>query len=169
MLEILEKFVKNLEKLDKYYVLRQEKEHVIIGTKIEFLEHKPEITQVFSTYKPKPEIKEPKIGDTRILTKFAWFPKIVDNPIEDGKALIWLQYYNKKQQIERIKDAGKKKCANYIRGCRAQLETDYKFSKCQECPKWVKFLTSPPIVQNKIFAQKTIVLPIAKKVDFVTS
>ena len=57
MLEILEKFVKNLEKLDKYYVLRQEKEHVIIGTKIEFLEHKPEITQVFSTYKPKPEIK----------------------------------------------------------------------------------------------------------------
>lgn len=57
MLEILEKFVKNLEKLDKYYVLRQEKEHIIIGTKIEFLEHKPEITQIFRTYQPKPETK----------------------------------------------------------------------------------------------------------------
>lgn len=54
MLEILEKFVKNLEKLDEYYVLRHEKEHAIVGTKIEFLEHKPEITQVFSTYRPKP-------------------------------------------------------------------------------------------------------------------
>lgn len=57
MLEILEKFVKNLEKLDKYYVLRQEKEHIIVGIKIEFLEHKPEITQIFRTYQPKPEIK----------------------------------------------------------------------------------------------------------------
>jgi hypothetical protein len=54
MLEILEKFVKNLEKLEKYYILRHEKEHLIVGTKIEFLEHKPDITQVFSTYKPKP-------------------------------------------------------------------------------------------------------------------
>jgi hypothetical protein len=54
MLEILEKFVKNLEKLDEYYVLRYEKEHVIVGTKIEFLEHKPEIAQIFRTYQPKP-------------------------------------------------------------------------------------------------------------------
>ena len=57
MLEILEKFVKNLEKLDEYYVLRHEKEHIIVGTKIEFLEHKPEITQIFRTYQPKPEKK----------------------------------------------------------------------------------------------------------------
>lgn len=58
MLEILEKFVKNLEKLDKYYLLRQEKEQVIIGTTIEFLEHKPEINQVFRTFYPKPITKE---------------------------------------------------------------------------------------------------------------
>jgi hypothetical protein len=58
MSEILEKFVKNLGKLDEYYVLRQEKEQVIIGTKINFLEYKPEIMQVFSTYEPDPIIKE---------------------------------------------------------------------------------------------------------------
>ena len=40
MFEILEKFVKHLAKLDKYYVLRQEKEHIIIGTKIIIKEHK---------------------------------------------------------------------------------------------------------------------------------
>lgn len=34
MFEILEKIVKHLAKLDNYYVLRQEKEHIIIGTKI---------------------------------------------------------------------------------------------------------------------------------------
>lgn len=54
MSEIIVKLVKILEKLDNYYVLRQEDEHLILGTDIEFLEHKPEITQVFTTYSPKP-------------------------------------------------------------------------------------------------------------------
>lgn len=31
------------------------------------------------------------------------------------------------------KAMNKKLCANYIRGCRAQLEMDYKYSKCGEC------------------------------------
>lgn len=47
MFEILEKFVKNLTKLDNYYVLRQEKEHVIIGTKIIIKEHKEFLGNVF--------------------------------------------------------------------------------------------------------------------------
>lgn len=34
MFEILEKIVKHLAKLDNYCVLRQEKEHIILGTKI---------------------------------------------------------------------------------------------------------------------------------------
>lgn len=58
MSEILEKFVKNLGKLDEYYVLRQEKEQVIIGTKINFLEHRPEITQIFRSFQPDPITKE---------------------------------------------------------------------------------------------------------------
>ena len=28
---------------------------------------------------------------------------------------------------------GKKLCKNYIRGCKSQLHTEYKFTKCQEC------------------------------------
>lgn len=47
MFEILEKFVKHLAKLDKYYVLRQEKEHIIIGTKIIIKEHKEFLGNVF--------------------------------------------------------------------------------------------------------------------------
>lgn len=47
MFEILEKFVKHLVKLDEYYVLRQEKEHIIIGTKIIIKEHKEFLGNVF--------------------------------------------------------------------------------------------------------------------------
>jgi len=47
MFEILEKFVKHLAKLDEYYVLRQEKEHIIIGTKIIIKEHKEFLGNVF--------------------------------------------------------------------------------------------------------------------------
>lgn len=58
MSEILEKFVKNLGKLDEYYVLRQEKEQVIIGTKIKFLEHRPDMVQLFRSFSPAPITKE---------------------------------------------------------------------------------------------------------------
>lgn len=47
MFEILEKIVKNIEKLDNYYVLRQEKEHIIVGTKIIIKEHKEFLGNVF--------------------------------------------------------------------------------------------------------------------------
>ena len=47
MFEILEKFVKHLAKLDEYYVLRQKKEHIIIGTKIIIKEHKEFLGNVF--------------------------------------------------------------------------------------------------------------------------
>jgi hypothetical protein len=47
MFEIVEKIVKNIEKLDNYYVLRQEKEHIIVGTKIIIKEHKEFLGNVF--------------------------------------------------------------------------------------------------------------------------
>lgn len=47
MFEIIEKIVKNIEKLDNYYVLRQEKEHIIVGTKIIIKEHKEFLGNVF--------------------------------------------------------------------------------------------------------------------------
>lgn len=40
MLEILEKFIQKLKNLDNYWILRQEKEYIIIGTKIIILEHR---------------------------------------------------------------------------------------------------------------------------------
>lgn len=49
MFEILEKFVKKLEKLENYYVLRQEPKFIIIGTKVIIKEHK-EVHSTFSTY-----------------------------------------------------------------------------------------------------------------------
>ena len=45
--------------------------------------------------------------------------------------------YCRKHQIcifqDETKLLGKKTCFNYVRGCRNQLELDYKFSKCQVC------------------------------------
>ena len=35
--------------------------------------------------------------------------------------------------VEQTENEGKKVCKNYIRGCRSQLEIDYKYSKCNEC------------------------------------
>jgi hypothetical protein len=35
--------------------------------------------------------------------------------------------------VDETKEINKKTCFNYIRGCRTQLELDYKFSKCQNC------------------------------------
>ncbi len=40
MFKILEKFVQNLKKLDNYYLLRQEEEYIIVGTKIIIIEYK---------------------------------------------------------------------------------------------------------------------------------
>lgn len=47
MFEIFEKFVKKLEKLDNYYVLRQEQEFIIVATKIIIKEHKEFLGNVF--------------------------------------------------------------------------------------------------------------------------
>lgn len=47
MFEIIEKIVKTIKKLDNYYVLRQEKEHIIVGTKIIIKEHKEFLGNVF--------------------------------------------------------------------------------------------------------------------------
>lgn len=35
--------------------------------------------------------------------------------------------------IDETINQGKKICKNYIRGCKAQLEMNYKFSKCEDC------------------------------------
>ena len=35
--------------------------------------------------------------------------------------------------LEHTTQHHKKVCCNYIRGCRIQLDLEYKFSKCQEC------------------------------------
>lgn len=50
MFEILEKIVKHLAKLDNYYVLRQEKEHIIIGTKIIIKEHREFSGNIFQPH-----------------------------------------------------------------------------------------------------------------------
>ena len=47
MFENIEKLVKKLGKLEDYYVLRQEKDHVIVGTKIIIKEHKEFFGNVF--------------------------------------------------------------------------------------------------------------------------
>ena len=47
MFEIIDKFVKKLAKLENYCVLRQEKEHIIVGTKIIISEHKEFLGNVF--------------------------------------------------------------------------------------------------------------------------
>lgn len=41
------KFIKNLSKLSNYYILREEKDHVIVGTKIIINEHKEFLGNVF--------------------------------------------------------------------------------------------------------------------------
>jgi len=35
--------------------------------------------------------------------------------------------------VDETKELGKKVCVNYVRGCRAQLEMDYKYTRCGEC------------------------------------
>jgi len=50
MFEILEKFVKKLEKLENYYVLRHNKEAIIVGTKIIIKEHKEILGNVFQPF-----------------------------------------------------------------------------------------------------------------------
>ncbi len=47
MFEVFEKFVKKLEKLDDYYVLRQQQESIIVATKIIIKEHKEFLGNVF--------------------------------------------------------------------------------------------------------------------------
>jgi len=50
MFEIPEKFVKKLEKLDDYYILRHNKEAIIVGTKIIIKEHKEILGNVFQPF-----------------------------------------------------------------------------------------------------------------------
>jgi len=47
MFEILEKFVKKLEKLENYYILRSEQDSIIVATKIIIKEHKEFLGNVF--------------------------------------------------------------------------------------------------------------------------
>lgn len=52
MVEIIDKVVKYFTKLDDYYILRQEKEHLIVGTEIIIREHR-ESEHTFSTFVKK--------------------------------------------------------------------------------------------------------------------
>uniref|UniRef100_A0A6C0HSX1 Uncharacterized protein n=1 Tax=viral metagenome TaxID=1070528 RepID=A0A6C0HSX1_9ZZZZ len=48
------------------------------------------------------------------------------------------KYCNKHQIcifLDETQDLGKKTCANYVRGCREQLDIYYKFSRCEDCLK----------------------------------
>lgn len=47
MKELIEKFVKKLEKLEDYYILRQDDEAIIIATKVIIKEHKEFLGNVF--------------------------------------------------------------------------------------------------------------------------
>lgn len=44
----------------------------------------------------------PKPGQTRTLTKFAWFPTRVMNKLTHTDYIIWLEMYIEEQQYERI-------------------------------------------------------------------
>lgn len=52
MVDFFDKIVKYFTKIDDYYILHQEKEHLIIGTKIKIKEYK-ESELVFSTFSQK--------------------------------------------------------------------------------------------------------------------
>jgi hypothetical protein len=65
MFEIIEKIVKNIEKLDNYYVLRQEKEHIIVGAKIIIKEHKEFLGNVFQ---PRTQNIDKEIGVFFLIT-----------------------------------------------------------------------------------------------------
>jgi len=48
------------------------------------------------------------------------------------------KYCNKHQIcifLDETQDLGKKTCVNYVRGCKEQLDIDYKFSRCEDCLK----------------------------------
>ena len=47
MFKIFEKFLKNLKKLDSYYVLRQEENLIILGTKVIVKEHQELMGNIF--------------------------------------------------------------------------------------------------------------------------
>lgn len=49
MTKTLENFIKNLKKLDDYYILREESEYFVMGTTVTFKEYR-EIHTTFSTY-----------------------------------------------------------------------------------------------------------------------
>jgi len=45
----------------------------------------------------------------------------------------WCMKHQLQAFVKETAESGKKLCCNYIRGCRAQLEKDYAYSKCQDC------------------------------------
>jgi hypothetical protein len=101
MFEILEKFVKHLAKLDNYYVLRQEKEHIIIGTKIIIKEHKEFLGNVFQ---PRTQNVDKELPAFFLVT-------IAAKPLEIDKMFIksklpFLSINNRKSSstVESVKD-----------------------------------------------------------------
>jgi len=56
----------------------------------------------------------------------------------------------------KVESSGKKVCVNYVRGCRAELELDYKYTRCQVCLEKEKIKDySRSAVRKDIFAEFT--------------
>ncbi len=53
MTKISEKFIKNIKKLDNYYLLKENSDYLIIGTEIEVIEHQEINTNIFMPYTKK--------------------------------------------------------------------------------------------------------------------
>lgn len=47
---------------------------------------------------------EPKVGDIKFKTKFAWFPTKVHSKSLDADCIIWLEFYTEKYLFEEIKE-----------------------------------------------------------------
>jgi hypothetical protein len=50
MTRILDKFTKNVKKLDNYYVLREESTHLVLGTMVNIKKHHEVLNNVFQPY-----------------------------------------------------------------------------------------------------------------------
>jgi hypothetical protein len=59
MTKTLENFIKNLKKLDNYFILQEESEYFILGTEIIIKEHKEILGNVFQPFSKNVERKLP--------------------------------------------------------------------------------------------------------------
>lgn len=100
MFEIIEKFVKYLAKLDNYYVLKQEKEHIIIGTKIIIKEHKEILGNIFQPHSKNIDKELPVFFLVTVATKPLEIDKVF---LKNGLPLLSLNNKKRISKIENVK------------------------------------------------------------------